>query len=239
MINQKVAFITGCSGELGIEIAKKLIRKKYKLICHVRKKNKNFIKFYEKNKKNIVQIIYFDLIDSKKIDSEMKKVIPKIEKINLLILNAATPHGGLFEMTKVDDIKKIYEINYFSQILIIQKLLRFLKKEKNSSIINISSLSGIIPLRGNVAYGGSKSSINFFTKILAKELKTYGINVNAIAPAVLNNQMGNKTDTITTKSLLRFSLNNKKVNMKTVVNKISYLISKQGNHINAKVIKVL
>ena len=42
MFNNKIAFITGCAGDLGIEIAKKLIKKKYKLICQIKKTNKKF-----------------------------------------------------------------------------------------------------------------------------------------------------------------------------------------------------
>jgi len=239
MKNQKIAFITGCSGELGIDIAKRLISEKFKLICHIRKKNQEFSKFFKKNKKSIIKIVHFNLLETKKIESELKKIYSKTDRLDVIILNAGVPHGGLFELTKVDEIKKIFEVNYFSQILIVQKLLRLLKKTKNSSIINISSLSGLIPLRGNIAYGGSKASINFFTKILAKELKIYGIKVNAIAPTILNNKMGKKTDINTAKFLLKSSSKNRRVNMKFVVNKISYLLSKKGNSINAKIIKVL
>ena len=65
MSNYQIAFITGCSGDLGIEIAKKLIKKNYKLICQIRKKNKNFNKFFNQNKKNIISIISFDLMNQK------------------------------------------------------------------------------------------------------------------------------------------------------------------------------
>ena len=170
MKNQKVAFITGCSGELGIEIAKKLILKKFKLICHIRNNNKEFLKFQKKNKKSIIKVLHFDLLETKKIESELTKIYSKTDRLNLVILNAAEPHGGLFELTKIDEIKKIFQVNFFSQIFIIQKLLRLLKKTKNSSIINISSLSSLIPLRGNIAYGGSKASINFFTNLINASL---------------------------------------------------------------------
>ena len=56
--------------------------------------------------------------------------------------------------------------------------------------------------------GGSKASINFFTKILAKELKIYGIKVNAIAPTILKNKMEEKTDINTAKLLLKSSSKN-------------------------------
>ena len=151
MKNQKVAFITGCSGELGIEIAKKLILKKFKLICHIRNNNKEFLKFQKKNKKSIIKVLHFDLLETKKIESELTKIYSKTDRLNLVILNAAEPHGGLFELTKIDEIKKIFQVNFFSNFY-HSKVIEIVKKKKNSSIINISSLSSLIPLRGNIAW---------------------------------------------------------------------------------------
>ena len=55
MLNNKIAFITGSTGDLGIEIAKKLIKKKYKLICQIRKTNKKFDKFKTFNYPKIIK----------------------------------------------------------------------------------------------------------------------------------------------------------------------------------------
>ena len=46
----------------------------------------------------------------------MKKILKKYNKIDVLIINAAIPYGGIFEMTKIDMIKKVFEINFFSQL---------------------------------------------------------------------------------------------------------------------------
>ena len=238
MENNKVAFITGCKGELGTMIMKKLISKNYKVICHIRKKDKKFFNFTKKFKKNIIQIICFDLLNKDDLVKQIEKLSKNINRIDLLIINAGSSYGGLFEMSKIEDIKKIYEVNFFSQILIIQKLLKLLKKTKKSLIINISSISSLIPLRGNIAYGGSKLLLNFFTKILSKELKVYDIRVNALAPTVLKNKMGKKTDLQTSKFLLKKSLGKKPLNMKKVVDKIIFLISDKAKTINGRVIKI-
>ena len=74
---------------------------------------------------------------------------------------------------------------------------------------------------------------------MAKELKIYGIKVNAIAPTILKNKMGRKTDINTAKLLLKSSSKKTGIDMKLVVNKILYLLSKKGNSINSKIIKVL
>ena len=67
------------------------------------------MKFQKKNKKSIIKVLYFDLLETKKIESELTKIYSKTDRLNLVILNAAEPHGGLFELTKLDEIKKFFK----------------------------------------------------------------------------------------------------------------------------------
>lgn len=238
MLNNKVAFITGSTGDLGIEIAKKLIKKKYKLICQIRKTNKKFDKFKSQNKKDILEILVFDFLNEKKIHNSMKKISKKYNKIDVLIVNAAIPYGGIFEMTKIDMIKKVFEINFFSQLLIIQKLLKLLKKSKNPSIINISSVASFSSKKGNIPYGGSKAVLNYATKILANELSNYKIRVNAIAPSVLENKMGNLMNEKSKKELIDNSFQKKTFKMNDVVELIVFLLSSKSRSINGQILRI-
>lgn len=238
MLNNKVAFITGSTGDLGIEIAKKLIKKKYKLICQIRKTNKKFDKFKSQNKKDILEILVFDFLNEKKIHNSMKKILKKYNKIDVLIVNAAIPYGGIFEMTKIDMIKKVFEINFFSQLLIIQKLLKLLKKSKNPSIINISSVASFSSKKGNIPYGGSKAVLNYATKILANELSNYKIRVNAIAPSVLENKMGNLMNEKSKKELIDNSFQKKTFKMNDVVELIVFLLSSKSRSINGQILRI-
>jgi 3-oxoacyl-[acyl-carrier protein] reductase len=238
MINHKIAFLTGCSGDLGIQLAKKLIKNKYKIICHIRKPNKKFSQFKLENKKNILLTINFDLIDEKKVISSMKYLIKKFNRIDALIINAAIPFGSIFEMTKIDKIKEVFQINFFSQLIIIQYLIKLLKKSKNPSIINISSLSSLIPLRGNISYGGSKVALNYATKVLANELNNSKIRVNAIAPTVLKNKMGDLMDKKAKEELLNYSFNKKILDMKDVEELLIYLLSSKSKSINGQILRI-
>lgn len=238
MNNYQIAFITGCSGDLGIAIARKLIKKNYKLICQIRKKNKNFNKFVDQNKKNIISIISFDLMNQKKINLVLKKLIKNLNKIDVIIINAATAHGGIFEMTKIDKIKEVFEVNFFSQILIIQKLLKLLKKSKRPSIINISSITGFSSKRGNIAYGGSKAILNYATKILANELKEYKIRVNAIAPSVIENKMGNLMTEKSKNEMIDSSFQKKTLQMKDIVELVLFLLSSKSSSINGQILRI-
>ena len=238
MKNKKFAFITGCSGSLGKDILQNILKKNYEVICHSRKTSKDLRQILNKNKKNIKKVLNFDLLDNQKIDKQLKSLYKNIDHLDLVILNAAVPHGGILEMTKINDIKKIFEINFFSQIYIIQKLLRFLKKSNSPSIILISSIASISPSKGNLAYGGSKAVINYATKVLAEEFASYNIRVNSIAPIVINNNMGKKMDAKSKNEMISSTFQKKILKNSDVINMISFLILQKSNRINGQILRI-
>ena len=190
------------------------------------------------NKKYIKKTLSFDLQNKSKIDLCAKDLLRSISHLDLLVLNAATVHGGILELTKLEDIKKIYEINFFSQIYIIQKLIRLLKKSSNSSIIIISSISSLIPNKGNIAYGGSKAAMNYATKVLADEFANYNIRVNSIAPIVIDNPMGEKMNKKSRDKMISETFQKKVLKNTDVVNMVSFLISKKSERINGQILRI-
>lgn len=237
-MNNKYALITGCTGSLGKDIFNYISKKKYKIIFHSRKIDKNLKESLKKNKKKIKNVINFDLINKKEIDKGIEKIYRNIDHLDLVILNAAAPHGGILEMTKIDDIKNIFEINFFSQIYIIQKLLRLLKKSRAPSIILISSIVSMIPGRGNLAYGGSKAVINYATKVLAEEFSNYNIRINSIAPIVIDNAMGNKMDKKLKNEMISSTFQKKILKNQDIINMISFLISQKSKSINGQILRI-
>lgn len=237
-MNNKYALITGCTGSLGKDIFNYISKKKYKIIFHSRKIDKNLKESLKKNKKKIKNVINFDLINKKEIDKGIEKIYRNIDHLDLVILNAAAPHGGILEMTKIDDIKNIFEINFFSQIYIIQKLLRLLKKSRAPSIILISSIVSMLPGRGNLAYGGSKAVINYATKVLAEEFSNYNIRINSIAPIVIDNAMGNKMDKKLKNEMISSTFQKKILKNQDIINMISFLISQKSKSINGQILRI-
>lgn len=237
-MNNKYALITGCTGSLGKDIFNYISKKKYKIIFHSRKIDKSLKESLKKNKKKIKNVINFDLINKKEIDKGIEKIYKNIDHLDLVILNAAAPHGGILEMTKIDDIKNIFEINFFSQIYIIQKLLRLLKKSRAPSIILISSIVSMLPGRGNLAYGGSKAVINYATKVLAEEFSNYNIRINSIAPIVIDNAMGNKMDKKLKNEMISSTFQKKILKNQDIINMISFLISQKSKSINGQILRI-
>ncbi len=146
------------------------------------------------NKYNVTIIpVYFNLLDSEEIKKAMKMIINAKKKIDILVNIAGVTYSALYHMTTIDKMKQVFEIDFFSQMIVTQYITKVMIKYKTGSVINISSVSAIDGNRGQVAYSAAKAAFIGATKTLAIELADHGIRVNAIAPGVIQTEM---TETI-------------------------------------------
>ena len=232
MKQKKTVFITGCNGTLGKKLVSYFLKKNFKVIGTRRN-----VDNYRNSSKNL-KIFKLDLLN----DNDVKKLVNNLNKLNtkidLLINNAAVPSGSLIEMTSIKNLKNVFEINFFSQIRLIQSLLRFIKKSKNGSIINIGSISGLIAEKGFLSYGSSKCAFMFASKIMAKEFARYDIRVNAIAPSVFKSKMAKKMDYRTKQKFLENSSTKKEIKLKSIIEVIDSLSFKNSSQINGQIIKL-
>jgi 3-oxoacyl-[acyl-carrier protein] reductase len=232
MKQKKTVFITGCNGTLGKKLVSYFLKKKFNVIGTKRNLNSQ----HQKSKN--LKIFKLDMLN----DSDFKKLVNNLNKTNtkidVLINNSAVPSGSLTEMTSIKSLKNVFEINFFSQIKLIQNLLRFIKKSKNGSIINIGSISGLIAEKGFLSYGTSKCAFMFASKIMAKEFERYNIRVNAIAPSVFKSKMAKKMDKRIKQKFLENSSTKKEIKLKSVIDLIDSLSSKDSTKINGQVIRL-
>lgn len=235
----RIALVVGASGDIGLAISKELISNGAKVILHSKKGNAKFKKFCKINSSNILEVIKFDLLESDYMQKIIKKKLyDKKYKINFLINSAGFASGSIFEMTPISDIKKMFDINFFSQLRLIQLILRLMKNSNNASICNVGSISGIVPMRGNLSYGTSKSAIMFATKVLSKELIPYKIRVNAVAPGVVISKMANKMDRQVREKIIKKSALKRELKPSEVAKKIVYLCSDKAIKLNGQILKI-
>jgi NAD(P)-dependent dehydrogenase (short-subunit alcohol dehydrogenase family) len=90
----------------------------------------------------------------------------------------------------LDSWRKTLDVNLTGSFLCAQAVAPGMIERRFGRIINISSQAGIIALRGHVAYMASKAAINGITQVLALEWGPFGVTTNAIAPTVVNTELG-------------------------------------------------
>ena len=196
MLKNKLALITGANRGIGLSILKKFSENAADVIACVRKKDEKFeelILNISKTYENKIMPVYFDLSNEKEIEQGIEKINAISNKIEIIVNNAAVNQVSLFQMTPIEKIKEIFDINFFSQLRLTQKLMKIMIKNKKGSIINISSNAAQECDAGRSAYASIKAALIAFTKVLAKELGNFNIRVNAIAPGLTNTEMMEKS----------------------------------------------
>ena len=169
----------------------------------------------------------------------MRRILfQKKKKIDVLVNCAGIAHGSLFSMTRIEDLKNIFQVNFFAQILFSQYIAKNMMRYKNGSIINISSTSSILADSGSLAYGCSKAALSHATRIMATELGAFGIRVNGIAPAKVETKMGKLMDEKSSNILEQRTSIKGNILPDNIADLIYFLASEESQMINGQVLRI-
>ena len=187
IFKNKVALITGASGEIGKEIAISLNNKGASIVLAGRRRE--VLENIATKLKGDVKIIYESIEQFLNFE---KALIATGAKIDILINNAGITKDNLLVRMNETDIDDVININLLSLIKISKFTLKNMMKNKFGRIISISSVVGFTGNPGQSNYCASKAGIIGFTKSLALEVASRGITVNAIAPGFVSSSMTDK-----------------------------------------------
>ncbi len=192
-LREKNAVITGANRGIGRAIVEKFAKEGACIWACARKYSEPFEKDMSKLSEQYgvwIRPVYFDLRIEKEINDGWKQIISEKKTIDILVNNAGIASGSLLTMTSMDTLKEVFEVNFFSQVRMIQVAARKMMRQKSGCIINMTSVGGMEHRPGYLAYGSSKAALIWVTRMAAKELGCYGIRVNGIAPAMVDTDMG-------------------------------------------------
>lgn len=131
-----------------------------------------------------------DLTDLDKLE----EMVASLPKLNGVASNAGIVLSLLAKFGEAKDMERIFRVNTFSHINLIQQLINQKKLNKGASIVFTSSMSGVYcGIAGGSLYGATKSAILGYTKALAIELAPRGIRVNTIHPGMIETPLTNGT----------------------------------------------
>lgn len=193
LLKDKNAVITGCNRGIGKEILRLFAENGASVWACVRKQNDEFDEFITRLSEQYhvkIMPVYFDISDEQQIKAGIKTIMSSKMPVDILVNNAGmVPESKLFQMTPISDMKKTFDINFFSQMLITQYISRIMSKMGRGSIVNMASIAGLDGNPAQLEYVSSKAAIIGATKKLAIELGAYGIRVNAVAPGLTDTSM--------------------------------------------------
>lgn len=134
-----------------------------------------------------------DLIHGEEVDHVVEETIKEFGKIDILVNNSGRTWGAAVEELKIEDWKKVIDLNITGTFQMTQRVGREMIKQGSGKILNIVSYAGLIgtdpEYLNAIAYNTSKGALIAFTKDLAVKWAKYGIQVNAIAPGWFATEM--------------------------------------------------
>ena len=235
------AVITGASSGIGLSTLKLLSNTCDFIFACIQSSNQDYESVVREVHDQLDTRIITIMFDFSNLD-EIKRAFTEIKSHKIPIKSVVNIAGmtidNIFEMTKLDDLTNVMNINFTSQMIFNQYLLRLLKNQENARIVFVSSISAIDGNFGQLAYAASKGAIVSATKTLAKELALYGINVNCVAPGYIDTQMTKQIDSellykmVSNTSLGRIGL------PEEVAGPILYLASSLSSQVTGQIIRV-
>ncbi|HNW91212.1 MAG TPA: SDR family oxidoreductase [Bacteroidales bacterium] len=241
ILTDKTALITGSNRGIGKTIVETFALNGASVIACARKETKEHQAFLNDTSEKYgvtVRPIYFDLANEIEIKESLKKLIDERCRIDILVNNAGVAHGGFLQMTTLKTIKEVFEINFFSQLMIIQLVSRLMMRQKCGSIVNMASVVGMDGYPGYSAYGSSKAALIYATKTLAIEFAPYNIRINAIAPGLTATEMATQMEKKAKEILVGDSAMKRLAKPQEIANVALFLASDLSSFINGQVLRI-
>lgn len=241
MLEGKTVLITGANRGIGKALVYEFARNGANVIAHARTESDEFIQMLaDVSSRYDVSVwpVFFDMTDTGAMKSAVRGLISSKVPVNILINNAGVAHAGMFQMTSMDRIREIFNINLFAHMELTQLLLRYMIRGGTGSIVNMASVSGMDMLRGSCAYGVSKAALIAFTKTLAAECGANGIRVNAISPGLTDTDMASFMEEKAGNHTVESNAMNRRAQPEEIAKATVFLASDDASFINGHVIRV-
>lgn len=241
-LKNKWAVITGCAKGMGKASLVALAEQGVNILACIRKENPDFTDFIKNvaSQHNVEIIpVYFDLEDQDAVKNGAKTIIQAKKPVSILLNDAGITYNALFLMTQMSEMRRVFEVNFFAPIYFSQYIVKIMQRNGGGSIINIASTAGIDGNPGRTAYGGSKAALICATKVMAHELGSANIRVNAIAPGMTDTGMleGNISAEIIQKEIGYKPI--KRLGLpQDIANTVLFLASDRSKYITGQVFRV-
>lgn len=133
-----------------------------------------------------------DVADEAAVNAAVEAVVAEAGAVDALVNNAGVTRDGLVFRMSLEDWETVLRTNLTSAFLVSRAVARHMIKRRSGSIVNVSSVVGIMGNGGQTNYAASKAGLIGFTKSMAREVGSRGVRVNALAPGFIETAMTEK-----------------------------------------------
>jgi 3-oxoacyl-[acyl-carrier protein] reductase len=192
----KVILVTGASRGIGKALATAYSRLGARVIANYNKSKNEVLELVKNlsNEGHSVEAIQADVSKNKEAERMVDEILREYNHIDILINNAGIRRDGFLAMMSEEDWDEVMNINLKSVFNVTKWVSRAMVSERKGKIINISSVSALKGVAGQSNYSASKGGIVSFSRSIAVELARFGIQVNVVAPGLIETDMSSGID---------------------------------------------
>jgi 3-oxoacyl-[acyl-carrier protein] reductase len=234
--------VTGGSRGLGLAIARKLAASGCRVVAIARRESPELasaILEVEREERGVLHFRPFDLAKISEIRDLVKGLRKEFGPIYGLVNNAAVGTSGLLATMHDARIESLVHLNVVSPIVLSKYVVRSMMADGGGGrIVNVSSIISFTGYAGLSAYAATKASLLGFTRSLAREVGSLGINVNAVAPGFVATDMTQELTVKQQGQIVRRSALGRMVEVDDVANSVEFLLSDKARNITGTVLTI-
>lgn len=192
MLNGKVALVTGGSRGIGAAVAKKLASLGADIAVVYGGNTEKAERICEEIRASYgvkAQCYACNVADFAEVKQTVSQIKADFGTVNILVNNAGITRDGLIATMKEQDFDDVLDVNLKGAFNMIRHCTGMFIRNRGGSIINISSVTGVMGNAGQANYAASKAGIIGLTKSVARELAPRGVTCNAVAPGFIDTDM--------------------------------------------------
>lgn len=238
----KKILVTGATRGIGRAVAVALAREGAHLIFNYRAGKKEVARVMEEELLALgaqrVDSLPFDVTKSDQLSETLGPFVKEEGPITGLVNNAGISGDQILLRLKERDLRNILETNLLGSIMTASVLARGFLRSRGSSVVNISSVAGLMGNSGQVAYASSKAGLIGFTKSLAREMASKGLRCNAVCPGFIETDMTESLDQKVREGYLGHIPLERFGQASEVAKLVLFLLSDASSYITGEVIKI-
>ena len=173
-VKPKVVLITGASSGIGQACARHLARRGHQVFGTSRRPQPGTEEPFE--------MIPMDVIDEDSIRQGVAAVLAQAGRLDVVVNNAGFGFGGAVEDTSIDEAQELFDVNFFGMLRVCRAVLPYMRERSAGTIVNISSLAGLIAQPFVGMYCATKFATEGVTEALRMEVRPFGIHVVLVEP---------------------------------------------------------
>ena len=237
IMKNKTAIISGGARGIGKAIAKRLIGDGFfTVIADIDSENEKALVDELGNGKFL--FIKCDISNQEDVESLFSRVKSEREIINAVINNAGIIRDNVIWKMPKEDMDKVIDVNLKGTWIMCKEAAKVMREQNSGRIVNISSRAWLGNNRGQSNYTASKAGIVGLTRVLALELGKYNVNVNAVAPGLIDTPLTQNLPEKVLQDLIEAQPTKKIGKPKDIANVVSFLLSDESDFITGQIIHV-